>query len=107
MSKLGKRAEWSSFYKSDRPRDVLGLTQAQEALTQQFIGFSGHDQQGEPATFSIIVHKGSTIDLATYATVPVGTLVITPLVAGSFAYQRITKVAGANTDWNKIAKTSV
>jgi hypothetical protein len=76
----GKRMGWSSLYQSDRPRDILGLTEEQEATLSQAIGFSGKNPEGEAKQANILVYPGTADPtLTNYAATPVGTIIIAPL----------------------------
>lgn len=107
MANTGKRANWMHPYVGDRPRDILGLTEAQESKTNVFIGFSGADQNGNPKNQFILSTEETTVDFSNYASVPVGTILLTPKVAGIFCYQRVNKTDDSSADWNKVVKATV
>jgi len=97
----GKRGNWSGIYAGDRPQDVLGLTQAQEAKLNNIIGFVGKDQNKEVKTFNVLVYKGSTAPTLTdFASTPIGTVIIAPELATPKIYIHHAKSATpATTDW--------
>lgn len=105
----GKRANWSSLYQSDRPRDILQLTEAQEATVKQFIGFGGKDQDGnERKLFIIVSDATSQPTLTDFANTPIGTIIFTPKIASILGYQHQAQSSPAVIgDWAKIAKTTV
>jgi hypothetical protein len=108
MAKLGNRATWGVLITSDRPRDVLKISEETEATLDLVAGLNGKNQAGENKQLIIIVHNGSVAPVLTdYPDVPVGTLILTPGVSVIFGYQRIVKSADDATDWNKIAKAAV
>ena len=97
----GKRAGWSSIYQSDRPRDILGLTEAQEATLKQFFGITGKDQDGEENQIFTCKYEGtSEPTLTNYATTPVGTIIIAPFLVHSKIYVHKTQSASPVVgDW--------
>jgi len=106
-AEAGKRAGWSSLYESDRPRDILGLTEAQEGTLSQFIGFTGKDQNGKENKTFILKYEGTTAPtLTNYAETPIGTIIIAPKLATPKLYIHKTKstpaVAG---DWYSLTFT--
>ena len=108
--KLGKRAAWSVMYASDRPRDVLKLSETQEATLKQFIGFSAMNQNGDAVDQFILTTDETSVDLTDYPDVPIGTIILTPKVSGVAFDQRIAQAtagASVNADWNKVAKVAV
>lgn len=107
MANTGKRANWMQPYTGDRPRDVLQLTEAQEAKTNKFIGFSGADQNGNAVEQFFLSTDETTVNFADYTSVPVGTILFTPKVTGVAFYQRINNATGTSTDWNKVVKAAV
>ena len=79
MSGTGNRAGWAAPYLGDRPREVLGLTQAQEAKVSTFLGFSGKQQDGSDSNAFIMIYPGTTDPTMTdFAATPLGTIVIAP-----------------------------
>ncbi len=107
MSKLGNRANWSVQYVSDAPRDVLGLTQQQEETVSQFVGFIGTNANEEKKVLNILVVEG-VVNLANYATVPVGTIILTPRSQTIFCYQRVSASnEGREGDWRVVNKSTV
>lgn len=106
MSKLGNRANWSVQYVSDAPRDVLGLTQQQEETVSQFIGFIGTNANEEKKVLNILVVEGE-VNLANYASVPVGTIILTPRNTSVFCYQRVNATNGGNGDWRVVNKSTI
>jgi hypothetical protein len=83
----GKRMAWSSVYQSDRPRDILQLTEDQEATLSQAIGFSGKDQNGDAQEAVILIYPGTSAPTMTnYAKTPKGTIVIAPFLTHSLMY---------------------
>ena len=107
--KLGKRSTWGVLVTSDRPRDVLNITEAVEAKVSQAIAFASSNQSGEEVLIPRLVWNDSSApaDFAVFADLPVGTVIETPLIASIFGYQKIAKSADNATDWNKIAKAAV
>lgn len=109
MTKVGIRANWSGVYAGDRPRDILGLTQDQEAKISQFIGFTGKDQAGNPTTKFILVFNGtSNPTLTDFAATPIGTIIETPYLASTSHYIHQAKSTPAVVgDWKKVSATTV
>jgi len=86
-TKTGKRANWSGLYVSDRPRDLLGLTEAQEETIDQFIGFVGKNQDGEVKNANLLIFTGTSAPTITdYANTPKGTIIIAPFLTHSLIY---------------------
>lgn len=109
MSGLGKRAGWMSPYMSDRPREVLKLTEAQEATLSKFIGFVGKDQDGNRVEQFILEYDGTVAPTLTdYDETPIGTIILTPQLADVAMYihqaQSSPAVVG---DWKSVAATTV
>lgn len=105
----GKRANWSSLYQSDRPQDILGLTQAQEDDFGNIIGFQGRKQDGSAKSAFILVYdETDALTLTDYATTPIGTIIIAPKIAKPTIYihkaQSSPAVVG---DWYEIEGTQV
>ncbi len=105
----GKRAVWSSLYQSDRPRDILGLTEAQEAKIKQFIGLTGKDQDGNESQLFVLKYEGTDAPIVTdFATTPIGTVILCPKLSAPRIYihkaQSTTPVIG---DWYYIQGTQV
>jgi hypothetical protein len=83
----GKRMSWSSLYQGDRPRDIMDLTEDQEATLSQAIGFSGKDQNGNAKEAIILIYPGTTAPtLTNYAKTPKGTILIAPFLTHSLMY---------------------
>ena len=104
----GRRAGWSSIYQGDRPRDILDLTQDQEATIKQFIGFIGKDQdENEKKLIVLVSEETSQPTLVSYATTPIGTIILCPNIAGVFCYihqaQSVSPVVG---DWKSVSATN-
>src|SRR5690606_20247964 len=77
----GRRANWSSLYQSDRPQDILGLTQAQEEDFGNIIGFQGRKQDGTAkSTFVLVYDSADALTLTDYAETPIGTVIIAPKI---------------------------
>ncbi|MEM3091550.1 MAG: hypothetical protein QXD05_00230 [Candidatus Pacearchaeota archaeon] len=97
----GKRASWSSTYESNRPRDILGLTKAQEEKISQFIGFVGKDQsENEQKTFVLIYNGTTAPTLTDFAATPIGTIIIAPKLNAPKIYIHKTKsTIPAVSDW--------
>lgn len=107
---LGQMAQWSYVYVGDRPRSILKITEAAEALFKQFIGFAGKSPDGESVDQFILTTDETSVDLTALTDIPVGTIILTPKVSDVFCYQRIAQAtpgASANADWNKVAKASI
>lgn len=109
MAGTGKRATWSYIYVGDRPREILGLTEAQEADISQFIGFSAKDQDGNSKDHFELVYEGTDAPtLTNFASTPVGTIIWCPNVADVSHYihqaKTDTPVVG---DWKVVATTTV
>lgn len=105
----GRRATWSQSYVGDRPRDVLALTEAQEAKLSQFIGFTGRDQSGTEVHTNILRYDGTAAPTVTdFASTPVGTILLCPKLAKPTLYihkaQSSPAVVG---DWYYIEGTQV
>jgi len=109
MSGIGLRAGWSHPYVGDRPREILGLTEAQEATLSQFIGFTGKDVNGDPVEqFFITYDEDSAPTLTDYAETPIGTIILTPKLANVAFYQHQAQSTPAVVgDWASVAKTTV
>jgi len=110
MAGIGTRSKFSFPYVGDRPREILGLTEAQEATISQFIGFAGTDPDDQPVEQFILTTLETSVTLSNYPTVPIGTIILTPKVSGVALYQRIaraTQTASIDADWNKVVKASV
>lgn len=106
----GQLANWSYIYVGDRPRSILGLSDAAEQTCSQFIGFSGTKPDGSPSDMFVLVNENTSVNLTLYSNVPIGTIILTPRVSGVFCYQRIaqaTKGVSVNADWQKVAKSAV
>ena len=74
MSGIGLRAGWMVPYVGDRPRDVLGLTEAQEAKVSKFIGWTGKDVNGSPVDhFILILDPANAVTPTDFAATPLGT----------------------------------
>ena len=108
-TKTGKRANWSGLYVSDRPRDLLGLTEAQEETIDQFIGFVGKDQGGEVKNANILVYTGTSAPTLTdYANTPKGTIIIAPFLTHSTLFvHRLQSTPAVVGDWEKIVAATV
>ena len=84
---LGTRATHSVINTSDRPRDILGLTKAQEADFSQFLGFTGRNQAGDTKSTNILFYPDTSAPTLTdYAATPLGTIIIAPFLAHSAIY---------------------
>jgi len=94
---------------SDRPRDVLNISEAVEALVTQCSALASLDQSGNSVLIPRLVwgDDAAPADFGVFADLPVGSVIETPLIAGIFGYQKIAKSADDATDWNKIAKAAV
>lgn len=105
----GKRGNWMSYYQGDRPRDVLGLTEDQEATLKGVIGFVGKNYDGDIQEQFILIFEGTSAPTVTdYAECPIGTLILTPKLADIFGYQKQADSTPAVIgDWAKVAKTTV
>lgn len=108
-SGTGKRAGWSSLYQGDRPRDILNLTEDQEATLSQILGFTGKDQDENESKLIVLVYDGTDAPTMTdYANTPIGTIVLCPLLSAPRIYihkaQSSTAVIG---DWYYIQGTQV
>jgi len=109
MSGIGQRAGWSHPYVGDRPREVLKLTEVQEATLKQFIGFAAKEVDGDPTEQFILTYDGTDAPTLTdYATTPIGTIILTPKVASVAMYQHQAQSDPAVVgDWASVAKTTV
>lgn len=107
--KLGKRSTWGVLVTSDRPRDVLKVTEAVEAKIMQASALASLNQAGEEVLIPRVIWGDSSApaDFAVFNDLPVGSTIETPLVSGIFGYQKISVANGSVLDWNKIAKASV
>ncbi len=105
----GKRAVWSSLYQSDRPRDILGLSEVQETKISQFIGLAGKDQDGNESQLFVLKYEGTSAPTVTdFATAPIGTVILCPKLSAPRIYihkaQSSPAVVG---DWYYIQGTQV
>jgi hypothetical protein len=97
----GKKATWSGVYVSDRPRDLLGLTLALEADFDAFIGFTGRDQAGTVKQKNVLYYNSASAPtLEDYGVLPIGTIVIAPLLtAPKIFIKKLSSTVAAVTDW--------
>lgn len=108
-SGTGKRAKWGSLYQGDRPRDVLNLTEDQEATLKGILGFTLNDQDDNQEKQVVLVYHGTSAPTVTnYANTPIGTLIICPKLASPRIYihkaQSSPAVIG---DWYYVQGTQV
>jgi hypothetical protein len=103
----GKKSTWSQLYVSDRPRDLFGLSLAEEADFDAFIGFTGRDQDGNVVQKNIIYWNSATApDLEDYADFPIGTIIVAPKLTASKIYMRKAKSSPSVVgDWYGVAFT--
>lgn len=109
MANKGKRMNWSGIYVSDRPSDVLGLTQAQEAKLSQIIGFVGKDQAGVVQTKFILEYPGTSAPTVTdFASTPIGTEIHCPKLSAPRIYiHKVQSSPAVVGDWYYIQGTQV
>jgi hypothetical protein len=107
-SNKGKRGNWMGIYSSNRPIDVLKLTEAAEANLSGVLGFTGKAQDGTVKTLNILLSEATARPTLTdYASTPIGTIILTPKIAGVFGYQHQAQSANPVVgDWAVIAKTT-
>ncbi len=101
MSVGEKRADWSSVYRSKRPRDILDLTEEHEITLRQFFGLTGRDHEGNLSQIFILKY-GGVIDpvLTDYPNLPVSTMVICPKLSTPKIFIRKIKSTPMNiNDW--------
>lgn len=102
----GKRGNWMGVIASDRPVDVLKLTQAAEANLVGELGFIGKDQAGTSKSLIVLLSEATARPTLTdYANTPIGTIILTPKIASVFGYQHQAQSANPVVgDWAVIAK---
>lgn len=98
-----------SYYQGDRPRDILGLTEDEEATLKGAFGFVGRNYDGDVQEQFFLIYEGTSAPTLTdYEATPIGTIILTPKLANIAMYQHqaksTTPVIG---DWAKVAKTTV
>ena len=105
----GKRAKWGSLYQGDRPRDILNLTEDEEATLAGMFGFTLNDQDDNEAKQVFLRYDSATaITLTNYADTPIGTVIIAPkLTTPTIFVHKAQSSPGVVGDWYKIEGVQV
>ncbi len=109
MTEGEKRADWSSVYRSKRPRDILDLTEEQESTLRQFFGLTGRDRDGKISQIFIINYEGTVEPTVTdYPNLPMNTILICPRLLTPKIFIRKTQTIPANVnDWYVFTSTAI